>query len=380
MAAIVAIAPPRFHAMTRSETRFPYMFWAQSEAFTAPFCLAASGMPAPDVALLGADARAAALDLAPAPIDALPALEARLAALFGVDRERVLVTAGATGAMHLAAMRFFPAAHVVTEVPSYEPFRALSRLYGASTTIVERREAAGFALDVDLASAALAGQSRPAHLFLCSPHNPTGAVTSPEHLVELARRADDAGGLLIVNEAYMEFASPERRFHAFELAPNAVSIGTLTKAYGLGALRIGWIVLGEGLQKERASLVDLAFLVGLDPPTPSLRLARIALDHLEALLAPVRTYETICRPRLERWLATTPGVRGTLGPHGLCAFPRIEGVDDTRTLVRHLMDTEGVSAVPGEFFGAPGYVRIGYGVPEATLVEGLARIARGIGR
>jgi len=54
------------------------------------------------------------------------------------------------------------------------------------------------------------------------------------------------------------------------------------------------------------------------------------------------------------------------------------GVDDTRTLARHLARSEQVDVVPGEFFGAPGHLRIGYAVPEETLREALARVERGI--
>jgi aspartate/methionine/tyrosine aminotransferase len=376
--AIVVLARARFHSMTAPtaeyRAHFPYMFWAHTEAFASPYCLSVSGMPAPDPAVLGISGPP---DLGPAPVEALPALEARLGELFGVAPERVLVCMGASGAMHLAAMRFLRGAHVVTESPSYEAFRALAGLYGRSARVVRRRHEDGFRLPLDAVEAAL-GEGGPAHLFLCSPHNPTGVVSSPEDLVRLAGLAERAGGILISSEVYMEFAPPAQRFHAFALAPNALSIGSLTKAYGLGALRIGWIVLGEGLAGEREALLDHSYLVGVDPPTPTLRAARAALDRLGELLRPVRAFEVESRPHLARWLEESPLVEGTLGPHGLNAFPRVLGVDDTRALARHAADTQGVAVVPGEFFGAPGHLRVGYGVPEATLVEALARLDRAI--
>ncbi len=359
---------------TRPPVLFPYMFWAHTHAVRSPYCLSQSGMPAPDPALLQI---AGPPDLAPPPVEALPALEARLAELFGVDPARVLVTMGASGAMHLLAMRFFPGAHVVTELPSYEAFRALCAFYGGSTAIVERRAETGFALDPGAVTRALAAGG-PAHLFLCNPHNPTGAVLGPDELRALARAADERGGILISNEVYMEFAPSAERFHAFALAPNAVSIGSLTKAYGLGALRTGWIVLGEGLAAERTTLVDHSYLVGVDPPTPTLRAARAALERLEALLAPLRAFAHESRPLRDAWLARTPGVEGSIGRYGLHAFPRVVGVDDTRALAEHLAEAHGVDAVPGEFFGLPGHLRLSFGVPAATLEEALARLTAGI--
>ena len=371
---IVSPTLPASNMATPSSALFPYMFWAHTHAVRSPYCLSQSGMPAPDPAVLELSGPP---DLGPPPLEALPAVEERLAELFGVARERILVTMGATGAMHLAAMRFFPGAHVVCELPSYEAFRALAHLYGASTGLFTRRAEDDFRIDLEAASAALGG-ARPGHLFLCNPHNPTGDVASPEEVRALADLAAEHGGLLVANEVYMEFAHAAERFHAFALAPNTLSIGSLTKAYGLGPLRIGWIVLGEGLVEERTSLVDHSYLVGVDPPTMTLRAARAGLDRLPALLAPLRALEHESRPQLEAWLANEERVEGRLGPMGMHAFPAVRGVRNTRALAEFLATEHGVDVVPGEFFGAPGHLRIGFGVPPATLAAGLERLSAGL--
>ncbi len=361
--------------MSEPVLRFPYMVWARTESFVSPFSLAQSGMPAPDPLLLGPPPP---IDLAPPGQAALPAVRARLAELFGVASERVLLTSGASGAMHLAAQRWFgPGARVVTEVPSYEPFRALPLLHGAELRTVERRLDEGWRLDLGRVRAALAGAS-PGHVFVASPHNPSGATLTPDEVVDLARAAEGQGGVLVANEIYMEFARPKERVHAFALAQNAVSIGSLTKAYGLGALRLGWMLLGEGLVGELPRLHDLAYLDGVDLSTPALRLAERALDRLPELLAPVRRLEVESRPVLVDWLARSRALEGLAPALGLATFARARGVSDTRALARYLAADFGVDAAPGEFFGAPGYLRIGYGVPRATLVEGLRRLEEGV--
>jgi len=358
--------------------RFPYMVWAHTESFLSPYCLSQSGMPAPDGAVLG---QAPPIDLSPPTADALPALNARLGELFGVETERLLVTAGASAAMLTLAQRFFrPGSRVVTELPSYEPFRALPELHGAELRIVQRRVEDGFRLPLDQIEAALEGCSpdRPGHIFISNPHNPTGQTLEPEDLVRLAGMAERAGGLLISNEIYMEFAPSSERVHAFDLAPNAISIGGLTKAYGLGALRIGWLILGSGLAEEHRHLTDHTYLNYVDLPTATLRLAVRALAHLEELLQPVRQFETHCRPHFLRWLEETPGITCPPPRYGLAAFPRIDGISDTRALSRTLSSEFGVDVVPGEAFGTSGHIRMGFGVPEETLVEGLQRLGRGI--
>jgi aspartate/methionine/tyrosine aminotransferase len=361
------------------------MVWAHTSAVRSAFTLTQSGMPLADPNFLDVLGR---LDIGHPSREALPALEARLADLFGVDRSRVIVALGASGGMHLAAMRFFrPGVRVVADVPSYEPFRALPMYLGAELFPLRRRLEHGWQVDPSEVATLLSreGTARestaaagPGHVFLANPHNPTGTMLERDRMVAIAREAERAGGCLISCEVYMEYVPNARRVHAFEVAQNGISIGSLTKAYGLGALRIGWILLGEGLAKERAHLVDMAYLAYVDPPTATLRAGRLALDRLSDLLRPLRVIEKESRPIWERWLRETEGVKSTVPEFGIIAFPKIEDVEDTLALSEFLATEHQVDVVPGEFFGLPGHVRVSCGVPAATLEEALRRLELGI--
>ena len=365
--------------MAAAELLFPYMHWAHGEAFASPYSLSQSGMPPPDMSLLG---ELSGSDLLGYPAaTAQPDLEARIAEFFGVSSGRVLATSGASGAMLICALRWFRGARVLIDRPSYEPFRALPALVGAHGEDLPRHLDRAWSLDPGQVRARVQElRGQPTHLFLSNPNNPTGAVLGAEGVHELAASAAESGGVLVCNEAYMEYGQPEERVHAACLHPQAVSIGTLSKAYGLGPLRIGWIVLGEELaaQGERERLLDLAYLTTLEPPTASMVAARRALDRLPELLQPVRRIEAESRPHLWRWLGETEGVESLVPPFGILAFPRIEGVPDTRTFARWLAETHAVDVVPGEFFGMAGHLRLGCAVPEATLSEGLARLSQGL--
>ena len=360
-----------------STARFPYMTYARSEGLSAPYCLTQSGMPCPDPSFLG-DLR---VDLEHPAIEAQPALEARLAGLYGVDPARVLVTPGASAAMALCAQRWFRAgSRVAAELPSYEALRALPPLHGAELVHLERRLDEGWGLSPTRLSRLLSAHEGPGHAFVTNPHNPSGAKQGAAELAALAAVCARSEGVLVSCEAYMEFAPNEERVHAFAVAPNGVSIGTLTKAYGLGALRVGWIVLGEGLAAhgERERLLDESFLLWIDPSTPALRGALRALDQLPTLLAPARRFVVECLPHLESFLERAPGVEALSPALGLSAFARLQGVDDTLAFARWLLAEHGVGVVAGEYFGMRGHVRIGYGLPEATLVEALERLERGL--
>ncbi|SRR5258706_5620715 len=356
--------------------RFPYMFWAHDQSARTPHVLTQSGMPGADPALFSA---LGGIDLSHPSASALPEVEERLARRFGVDRGRVIVTLGASGGMHLAAARWFrPGARVVVDRPSYEPFRALPAHFGAETVELARRLEDDWRLDPAAVRKALAGARGPGHVFFANLHNPTGAGCAAGELSELAAAAAEHGGRLIVCEVYMEYAPQGERVHAFQVAPNGVSIGSLTKAYGVGPLRAGWMVLGEEVARERQALVDQLYLDYVDPPTVALRAFAVALDQLELLARPIARVEAESRPVFERWLRETEGIRVFVPRRGIIAFPRIEGVADTRALCEFLVREHQVDVVPGEFFGTPGHVRVGCAQPPELLRAGLGRLAAGI--
>jgi len=360
--------------VTTHELRFPYMVFARASGGGASHSLILSGMPAADPELLGPPEPP---DLAFAG-EALAELQAALGAHLGVSPERVIVTVGASSAMLLTALTYFRGARVASEVPSYEPLRALPGLVGGELRPLIRRHEEDWAVDPAAVRSALAGGSGPGHVLLTTPHNPSGTALEPDVLAAVAAEAERAGGLLIAGEVYLEFVPRARRRSVLELAPNVLSIGSLTKAYGLGALRLGWIALGEAVAGDRRRLEDAAFLDYVDPPTPILRLGIRAARRLDRLREPYELLRRESRPVLARWLEETAGIEGRAPEHGLICFPRIEGVSDTRALQRALVARHDVDAVPGEFFGCAGHLRIGYGLEPAALADALGRLAEGV--
>lgn len=360
---------------TNESLRFPYMVFAREESWVTTYVLSQSGMPAPPPGVLG-DAL---------PIDAgfagesLRGLQGRLAERYGVGDERVILTVGASSAMNLCARRWFTRGSVVaSETPSYEPLRALPGLMGAEMRPVERDRSARWALDPARVRSALGTGPGPGHLFFTNCHNPTGQNTGAADIEALCGVAAERGGVAVCCEVYTDFLPPEERVHAALLAPNAVSIGSFTKAYGLGGLRLGWLVLGDGLADQRRLLEDLIFLNYVDPPTPCLQAGLRALDHLEDLVAIYRRFHAESRPHLEAWMRETEGVTGELAPHGLIAFPHLLGVEDTRAFGRYLARVHDVTVVPGDFFGAPGHLRLGFGQEPGLVEEGLRRLGEGL--
>lgn len=194
-------------------------------------------------------------------------LEAAIAARLGVEAERVLVTAGADEALDRACRAFLaPGAPCVLPEPTFVMLERYAELARA-----ELRRAAwpsgAYPTDAVLDAAG----DDAALVAVVSPNNPTGALASAEDIQRISAARPDA--VLLVDLAYTEFADVDLTPVALSL-PNAVVTRTLSKAYGLAGLRVGYAVGPAPLiRRMRAS-------AGPYPvSTPSLLLAAACLDE-----------------------------------------------------------------------------------------------------
>lgn len=166
-----------------------------------------------------------------------------IAARAGVPSEWITVGAGADEILDLAAKSCLRAgARAVVATPSYGMYEVVTRQRGAALVEVPRGSPDdGFPLDEDALLRAAAGADL---AWLCDPNNPTGTVEAPATLATLLERLASlpAGGpVVVVDEAYREFAGTSlvaevRRF------PRLVVVRTLSKAYGLAGVRVGYAV------------------------------------------------------------------------------------------------------------------------------------------
>ena len=160
-------------------------------------------------------------------------LARRLADLTGVSLERVLVTAGGDDAIERAMRSVLaPGRELVLPVPTFEMMDHYGKMNGARIVEVPWLSG-GYPLDQVLAAV----NDRTAMIVVVSPNSPTGLVATAADLRALSERAPQA--LLLVDLAYTDFAETDLTSVALEL-PNAVVVRTLSKAWGLAGLRVGW--------------------------------------------------------------------------------------------------------------------------------------------
>jgi histidinol-phosphate aminotransferase len=157
-------------------------------------------------------------------------LKEALATYCGVEPANIVTGCGSDDVLDAAIRAFVtPGGSVATCDPSFVVIPALARLSGAPCVRVPFT--AGFDADADALR-----DSGASVIYLCTPNNPTGTETSPD---TVGRLADAAAGLVIVDEAYAEFTDRS----CIELArtrPNVLVARTMSKAFGLAGLRVGY--------------------------------------------------------------------------------------------------------------------------------------------
>ncbi|MBI1797607.1 MAG: aminotransferase class I/II-fold pyridoxal phosphate-dependent enzyme [Candidatus Eisenbacteria bacterium] len=362
--------------MSTVEDLRDYMHWAKTK-MDARYTLASSGVRPVTMAELGATLDDVVLQ-GPPGYGWAPLTQA-LAARMGVAEDCVVSALGTTQANHLAiAALVGPGDDAVVEHPAYEPLLQLVRHRGATPRTFERRAEDGWRIDPAAVRRAMTPRTRT--IVITNLHNPTGAPADEATLAALGAIARDAKARVVVDEVYLEVpwiegdrATPAPR-SAFHLGPEFVVTSSLTKGFGLGGLRCGWILAEPALAARMWSLLDMT--VG-NAPHVAERLCLVALNRLPALADRARALLAANRPRLTGFLDGRDDLEVVRPAGGTVMFPRWRGGDVERLCAR-LRERYATSIVPGRFFGAPEHFRIGIGGDTAVLTEGLDRLGRAL--
>jgi aspartate/methionine/tyrosine aminotransferase len=180
---------------------------------------------------------------------------------------------------------------------------------------------------------------------------------------------------VLVDEVYLDTVFDDPPGSCVRLGPAFISTGSLTKAYGLSALRCGWIIADVDFATRVWRLADL---YGNVQPFPMDALAAAAFERLPALAARTRALLEANRTLFAEWSATRDDLEFCLPRWGTTVFARPTRVDAEQLceVGRRQYD---VSVVPGRFFEQPDYVRISLCAETEVLREGLRRIGTALG-
>lgn len=356
--------------------------------FNAPYLLCASdiqGYPMRALlALASEETRALWDDLALGYTETLghPRLRSEIAGLYEqVEPEHILCFAGAEEAIYIA-MRVIlrPGDHLITTFPGYQSSYQVAETIGAEVSHWELRpqtrtngQKHWYADPADLRRLI-----RPdTRIILVNfPHNPTGALPSHEEWQEILAVAREAGCYLFSDEVYrlLEYNPDDRLPAAVDQYDRGLSLGVMSKPFGLAGLRVGWLALRDaGLMRALASYKDYTTICN---SAPSEILSIIALQARQQVLA--RSMQLI-RANLSRAEAAMKACSDAfewLPPRaGSIAFPRWTGPGSVDSFTEALVAVEGVLLLPGTVYSHSGnHFRLGLGRENAP--EALERLVR----
>ena len=290
----------------------------------------------------------------------------------------VLVTHGAVEAILLACAAAAGAGgEAIVATPAYGALNEAPRAVGLRVRPVAVWEPGSTRLSLDGVTAAVTPATRA--VLINSPHNPTGLCAPAADIDTLARRCAATGAVLIVDEVARGTLRPEARSATATTAYREgamVVCGDVSKAMGLGGLRVGWLTTANrALLARAAGLKDLTSLANAGPTQ---LLAAIALENRERVMA-----------RTVAWASTNRAIvaevvhrcGGTWVPpdDGLVAFPHLPLPDRAGAFADDLRRTHGVAVVPGSLFGVPGRLRLGLGCRPSDFRAGAVRLTQALG-
>jgi aspartate/methionine/tyrosine aminotransferase len=298
-----------------------------------------------------------------------PALREVIAGMYrGVRPEDVLVLAATEeGIFVLYHALLSPGDHVIVETPCYESALEVARSTGARLSEWRRSDEDGWAHD--LAALERLIQPNTKIIYVNTPHNPTGLLMPANVFQQVNRLAASRGIIVFCDEVYRELEhNPANRLPAAcEVYERAVSLGSMSKTYGLPGLRLGWLVSKDAEILRRC--LELKYYTTICASAPSEFLSALALRHREVLVE--RNREIVLRnlPVLDSFFRQRSDLFEWVKPDASpIGFVRYKPQCDVLSFCQDVVNNAGVLLLPGTVYDEPRHIRFGYGrknMPEA---------------
>ncbi len=303
-----------------------------------------------------------------------PVLREAVAGLYeGAEREDVLVVVPEEGIFILMQALLEPGDHVVCTFPGYQSLYEVARSIGCDVSMWKPDEGQGWRFDLQELRSLVHEHTK--LVVVNFPHNPTGGLPDRETFDELLVWLSQRGIYLLSDEMYrfLELDPEDRLPAAFESYTAAVSLGGLSKSFGLPGLRIGWIATRDhDVLAKTALLKDYTTICN---SAPSEILALAALRSRERILALQRSRIQKNLQLLDRFFHEHSRHFRWIRPQsGTICFPRMEEIEDTLAFCEQLVQETGVLLVPSRVFHyGDRHVRFGFG--REDLAAGLDRLS-----
>ncbi len=303
-------------------------------------------------------------------------LRQRIAAMYpGATQDNVVVTTGAAQANFTALLTLMhPGDEIAILLPNYMQIWGIAQNFALTTRTFYLQEELNWGLDLDGLAKAVTPRTK--LIAVCNPNNPTGHIMSPAEMDAVVSAARSVGAWLLADEVY---AGAERENEAVTPSfwgryEKVLAIGSLSKAYALPGLRIGWVVAPAQTAEAIWARQDY---VTIGNTMLANKLAAYTLQPEVRARVRSRTRAYIQRGYafFEEWCAGHPGTFTLVPPHAAAiAFVKYSAPVNSTRLVEQLIREQKLYVVPGDHFGYDQHLRLSYGLPQPYVQEGLDRL------
>jgi aspartate/methionine/tyrosine aminotransferase len=289
------------------------------------------------------------------------------------DADHILVTTGAIEANFLLFNELLsPGDHVIAPYPAYQQLYSVPRAIGCDVSLWKVGPETGYRYDVDALERMVTPRTR--LIVVNTPHNPTGAMLSPDDARRVYALADSVGATILGDEAYRWLAVPGGDAFAtpfFDMGERGISVGTLSKPFGLPGLRIGWIAGPPDLVRRCWGLRDY---ITLSPGKLNDALACLAVAHRDRIVERNTRIITANLATATTFMAEHKALLSWTPPKGgLLALMKYDLPMPSLELADKLAMEESVMLAPGSAFGYEHHLRLGIGQRPDIFAEGLRR-------
>jgi aspartate aminotransferase len=306
---------------------------------------------------------------------------------YEVEAAQVLVTNGGKQAIYEAfATILDPGDEVLLPAPYWTTYPEAIRLAGGVPVEVLADETQDYKVTPKQLEAATTDRTKA--LLFCSPSNPTGAVATPAETEAIGRWAHERGLWVVTDEIYEHLTyggvtTASLPVVVPEIADRCIVVNGVAKTYAMTGWRVGWLIGPLDVVKAATNLQSHATS---NVANVSQRAAIAALEGDLTAVAEMREAFDRRRRTMVRMLNEIPGVECPEPTGAFYAYPSVKGVlgrtvagrtpTTSAELAAVILDEAEVAVVPGEAFGAPGYLRLSYALGDDDLVEGVGRIQK----
>lgn len=346
----------------------PYISWTKKH-HNIKYNLASSGMPRPSLNELVTNPQKIL-----EPVDhknGWPPLMKKIANRYEVNINQVVPVHSASFANHLVcALLLELGDEVLVESPAYEPLVSLPKYFNASIKRFDRNADQRYQPDPSQIEQLVTNKTK--LIILSNLHNPSGTLIDEPVLWQLIDIAEKYNCHILIDEVYLEFLYPNGERTAAKYSDKIITTRSLTKAFGLDDLRVGWIT-AESILAERIRKLQDLFMTSM--ASPSERLGLMALKKADQILEKNIGLLGYNFQLVDEFIDNHSNLCWHRPEHGSVGFVNYTG-GNVDMLAEHLVENHQTLIAPGHFFGDPEYFRIGWSIPTEKLEKGLENLGK----